>query len=89
MNGTSCSVKPPCERSGSFSASGVVSGNDPGLTDLFSVDLRPAAGSPVLDLAGPLDAGTSLHPVDRIYVHPRQGADRLPNGPVDLGALER
>jgi hypothetical protein len=79
---------------------GTVSGTDPGFEDVLALDLRPAAGSPLLD------AGTStpapppgfafpnplfppmLHPPARTVSQGPPPPPRPLAGPLDLGAFE-
>lgn len=81
--------------------SATLTGADPGFVDVAGGDLRPAAGSPLLD------AGTAAPPSPPGYPfpsphfppswHPPGGAALLPGGaaprpsagPLDIGALER
>jgi hypothetical protein len=79
---------------------GNLSGNDPGFVDLVGNNVRPAAGSPLLN------AGTSspasppgfpfpsphfppvYHPPQRILIPPGTGEPRTNAGAIDLGAYE-
>jgi hypothetical protein len=64
--------------------------NAPGFTNLAGEDLRPVAGSALLDKAGPLDSmAAAQYPVLGEYAAPRNGVARTMHGSkMDLGALE-
>ena len=64
-----------------------LTGADPGFTAVGAHDLLPAAGSPLLDAAGPLEA--SAPPLDRQYVVHQGSEVRPDDGAPDLGAFER
>lgn len=80
---------------------GSVTGADPGLVSIAGYDLRPAAGSPLLDLANPVpSAGPDYaiaqplfpplrHPPLRALLAPGSAALRPIAGALDLGAFER
>jgi hypothetical protein len=64
--------------------------NAPGFTNLAGNDVRPVAGSALLDKAGPLDAlAAAQYPVLAEYAAPLNGVPRAVHGSkMDLGALE-
>ncbi|MBI4510403.1 MAG: hypothetical protein HY698_12270 [Deltaproteobacteria bacterium] len=67
-------------------AENALSGPSPGLD---ATTLRPRAGSPIIDNAGPLAAAAGDHPVGAEYIMHATGRTRLLTGNgLDLGALE-
>jgi hypothetical protein len=64
--------------------------NAPGFTSLAANDVRPAAGSALIDKAGALDMlAAAQYPVLAEYAAPSNGAARTVHGAkLDLGALE-
>lgn len=66
----------------------VLTGANPGFSNLATGDLHPAAGSPLVDAAQPLPAGAL--PVEFEYVTDADGQPRTTRGAApDLGALEK
>lgn len=64
--------------------------NAPGFTNLAGEDVRPLAGSALLDKTGSLDAlAAAQYPVQAEYASPRNGVARTVHGSkMDLGAFE-
>jgi hypothetical protein len=77
---------------------GTVQGADPGFADLAANNLRPAAGSPLIDAGNGAPASPAAHPfIDPLFppgAHPPQQAvaegfgPRRAVGPIDIGAFE-
>lgn len=65
------------------------SGSDAMFVDAARYDYRLVAGAPVVDAGTDpgSGAGEPLRPV-RVYVHPTDGAERVQQGAIDIGAYE-
>ncbi|WP_437814514.1 right-handed parallel beta-helix repeat-containing protein [Sorangium sp. So ce1078] len=78
---------------------GTLQGTDPGFADVGSLDLRPSAGSPLIDAGAPSTPSPSGHPFPGPLAAPRftpargvradSGAPQRPaTGAIDIGAYE-